>query len=654
MPYILNTEFTSRNTSDIESAEYDYKYPKGLDLRPKTKLHKDLVDEIMTRALHSATFISSRFDAWNTYDKSLTAYIDLTEKEKKVKDDDHRKPVSMVFPYSYTILETLMSYLTAAFFDDPIFRYEGSGPEDTVGAILMELLISHHCYKSKVILPLHTMMRDSLAYGFGVGVPGWQSITAKVARRRPVFNKLFEIFGQQVPDGFKKVTKEEVVFEGNDLSTIDPYKCLPDPNVSIVNIQHGEFFGWLEETNLFDLLTEEKNGDDLFNVKYLKHLQNRRTAIHKNNSKRSERSGLSGDKVTESNKARPVDLIHMYVKLIPKEMELGDSEYPEKWLFTIAADSVIIKARPAGFNHGKFPVCVAAPEFDGYTVTPVSRIEVLSGMQTALDFLLNAHIANVRKAVNDMLLVDPYLVNINDLRNPGPGKLIRMRRPAWGRGVENAVMQLGISDITRANVSDAGFLMEYMDKVAGTDSTMQGAVRKGGPERLTGQEFTGSRQGGMMRLERVAIMIATQAMQDIGEMFASHTQQLMSKDTYVKTIGDWERVLLEEFGKKAEQGRINVSPMDILVGYDTKIRTGQVPGLNYSQFWEKSFELLAKEPRLQQQFDIVRIFKHIARNNGVKNVDNFIVKNADMEQIEQQVQAGNMIPAGQAEGGMPV
>jgi len=246
------------------------------------------------------------------------------------------------------------------------------------------------------------------------------------------------------------------------------------------------------------------------------------------------------------------------------------------------------------------------------------------------------------------------LVNINDLRNPGPGKLIRMRRPAWGRGVENAVMQLGISDITRANVSDAGFLMEYMDKVAGTDSTMQGAVRKGGPERLTGQEFTGSRQGGMMRLERVAIMIATQAMQDIGEMFASHTQQLMSKDTYVKTIGDWERVLLEEFGKKAEQGRINVSPMDILVGYDTKIRTGQVPGLNYSQFWEKSFELLAKEPRLQQQFDIVRIFKHIARNNGVKNVDNFIVKNADMEQIEQQVQAGNMIPAGQAEGGMPV
>ena len=38
-----------------------------------------------------------------------------------------------------------------------------------------------------------------------------------------------------------------------------------------------------------------------------------------------------------------------------------------------------------------------------------------------------------------MLVVDPYLVNINDLKDPQPGKLIRLRRPAWGRGVDKVV-----------------------------------------------------------------------------------------------------------------------------------------------------------------------------------------------------------------------
>jgi hypothetical protein len=136
-------------------------------------------------------------------------------------------------------------------------------------------------------------------------------------------------------------------------------------------------------------------------------------------------------------------------------------------------------------------------------------------------------------------------------------------------------------------------------------------------------------------------------------MFASHTQQLMSEELYVATTGRWQQVLMAEYGDKVIKNRMKVSPFELLVNYDVKMRDGSVPGSNFSQVWVKMFELISQEPRLQQQFDIVRIFKHIARNSGAKNVEEFEVKAMPDAQVVDQVQAGNMIPMNEAvQGGM--
>ena len=80
---------------------------------------------VMRYGIESARVISRRHHSWEDIDEKLTVHIPTTEKEKEIKDKDRRKPVSIVFPYSYAILETLVSYLVAAFFPEPIFRYEG-------------------------------------------------------------------------------------------------------------------------------------------------------------------------------------------------------------------------------------------------------------------------------------------------------------------------------------------------------------------------------------------------------------------------------------------------------------------------------------------------------------------------------------------------
>lgn len=647
MPYIL-TGNPENLASTFQASDIRYDYPDGLDLRPGSTLHNFLKNEILQRTRESNAELSKRFDSWRKMDRTLTAYIAPDEEEQDVKDKDSRKPVSIVFPYSFAIMETILTYLVMAFFQDPIFRYEGTKPEDTIGAILLEHIISLHCNKTKVPLALHTMFRDSLAYGIGAVAPDWYEKYASVVSAEEEVTKSF----LGIPVGKRRVrsTSTGKVFEGNKLTNIDPYMMLPDPNVSIHDIQSGEYFGWIDRTNLMALLEQEKNGNgSIFNVKFLRLQHNKRgSQFYAHDSDREIRMGAST--LNGSVTTNPVDVIKMYATIVPKDWKLGDSEYPEKWLFYLANDEVIIRAEPARFNHDMYPAAICAPDFDGYSIAPLSRLEILYGLQEVLDWLFNSHIANVRKAINDMLVVDPYLININDLKDPKPGKIIRMRRPAWGRGVNDAVKQLQVADITRANIADSAYIVEWMQKIGGADDPIMGSLRKGGPERLTGREFQGTQVGAASRLQRLALVISFQAMKDIGYMFASHTQQMMSQESYVRASGEWRDFLVSEYGGDM----IKVSPYDLLIEYDVKIRDGTVPNSNFSEIWLRMFDIIAQQPELRNEFDIVKIFKHIARNAGEKNVDDFTrvkVQAQPDEQVIEEAQRGNLIPI---EGGRGV
>ena len=661
MPYIVRDP-QSRDSADSSEVNFNYDYPGGLNIKPGSKLHKKIKDEVLKRATESSGVMSKRFESWNQIDKTLTTYIELDDQEKTLKTHDERKPVSIVFPYSYAILETVLSYLMAAFLQKPVFLYDYVSPEDAVGTIMLEKVIDVHCSSrwTKVPLALHTMFRDCLTYGMGIVYPEWMRKfgTRTVAAETGFFSGIKNMF---VQEGYERRVEEVVKFEGNRLKNLDSYLILPDPNVSVSEVQDGEYFGWLERSNYMSLLSEEKNDDSLFNVKYVKSVHNKQTSIYANDKSARGKyatggtnqytlSGKSGEQTLRTSTVTyPVDIINMYITLIPKEWGLSKEEYPEKWLFSLAADDVVIRAQPLDLDHGLYPVAVCAPDFDGYSSTPISRLETLYGLQGTLDWMFNMHVANVRKAINDMFVYDPYLVNTKDLEKPGPGKLIRMRRPGWGRGVKDAVMQLGVNDITRQHIGDAGFIVEFMQKIGAADETMMGALRRGGPERLTGKEFQGTQQGAFSRLERIARMISIQAMGDIGYMFAAHTQQMMDEELYVTTTGRWQQRLMEDFGVRDD--RMKVTPFDLLVDYDIEVRDGSVPGGTATDSWIQVFKILMESEVVGQNFDILRVFKHIARQLGAKNVDDFIkVKTAPDDQMEEQARQGNVVPMEEAIG----
>jgi len=625
-----------------------YEYPYELDLTPGSKTHERIKNEVLRRARESHSVVANRVSSWNEIERVMTAYIEPTEEEKIIKSSNSRAPTSIVFPYSYVIMETVLTYLVMAFLNDPILQYKGVSPEDTVGAIMLEKVVQNQCDVFKVGLSLHTFLRDSIVYGIGAAAPAWEKkIGTNIREDKSGFLSYFRGHGT-------RTYEEEVIYEGNKLTNIDPYLYLPDPRVPSHRTQDGEFVGWIDLTSRMSLMREEKVGEELFNTKYLKGVQLKRTSIFTaEESHRNKKTGVSSYNSYDTRISNPVDVIYMFVDLIPKEWELGPSEYPEKWLFGLANDSIVIKTKKLGLAHGMYPIITASPDFDGYSILPLARSEILYGMQEVLDWLFNSHISNVRKAINDMLVVDPYLVNIADLKDPQPGKLIRMRRPAWGKGVKDAVQQLQVNDITKQNIADSSFIIQWMQKVGGADDSMMGSLRQGGPERLTGGEFQGTRAGAISRMERVAKVISLQGLQDMAYMFASHTQQLMTKETYINATGRWQRELVEVFGNKSQ---LKTTPWDLLIDYDVVAKDGTIPGGIDSASWIRLYDILAKNPQLGSQFDMVRIFEYMALNMGAKNVQDFRISPKIMsdDQINRERQKGNLVPMEGGEGNVGV
>jgi len=642
-----------RGSGALQNSDFKYRYPIGMNLKPGSELHEKLKGEILIRARESRSAMSARYSSWQDIDATLTAFIPLDDYEETLRAKDPRKPISIVVPLSYAALETILSYQVAAFLESPIFRYTGmGGSEDILGAMLMEKLIDLQANRSLMGLQIHTMLRDSNAYGFGVCTPVWCQRTGwRRVRREQGFNSMT---GDFISTGTEVKREQVISYEGSELYNIDPYNYLPDVNYAIQDVQRAEYVGWIRSDSRMNLLRQETTDPiTFFNGRYLEFIGGKSALTSEETSSR-DRYGVSDGTGYSSTVTHKIDVIYMYIDLIPMEWGIGQHTSAEKWMFALAGDQIIIAASPLDLDHGMFPVVVCAPEFDGYSASPISRVEMSYGLQKAIDFEFNSRFANIRKSLNDMFVVDPQMININDVRNPAPGKLIRLRKQAWGRGVQGAMEQLKVLDVTANNFADASHITALLDRVMGSESSIQGGIQRHG-ERITATEFQGYRGAALTRLERAARIAALQAINPLGMMIASHTQQFMTQEQYVAIAGEYEEELRAEFG---DQSHVLVGPLDIAVNFDLKMHDGSLPSAGDPNAWQMMLQTISTNPQLAAQFDVVRIFQHWARLAGAKDLSRFVNPNFKVmqdAQVQQQLQAGNIIPMEQASElpGMP-
>lgn len=647
-----DTRGSGNPTTSFRGLNFDYDYPRDLDLEPGSDLHDELLTRIKRRAQESHSAMSKKHEDWREIDRSLKGYV-RTEIDRgrggTSQDEDNKMP-QIVLPHSYANLETILTFMTTAFLQDPIFRYNAQGPEDAHKAFLLERVIAHQAKKKQFGLNLHTMWRDGFAYGIGVVAPKWTEEfgTKTEIREDGVLNRTADVLN--ITNKRRVQSPRTKLYEGHELENIDPYRFLPDPSNPIHEVQKAQFVGWISRTNEMNVLTREESQEGFFNGKYVREgVADPRSQFILGEEHASRRRNVNEETMSTND---PVDEIWMYVDLIPSEWGLGSEDRPQKWQFAVAGEQVITAARPLNLHHNRFPVVVVAPDYDGHTVTPPSRMGMIQDMQQVIDFLYSSHLLNIRKAINDMFIVDPKLVNIHDVSDPEPGKLIRMRRMAWGQGrIDEGIKQLEVADVTNQHIEEGNFLLNVMEQSTGATDIAKGITQDRGP-RVSATAAQGARQSVLSRMQKAARIIGMQGHQPLGELLALQTQQLMDEEQWVQVIGEAGQRNRERLSKEVQGGKVSVRPEDIVIPFDVQATDPSVPGSEDVKVWTDLFQTIAQSPQLVQRFDTVKLLKHIAQQMGAKNIDDFIQASeppqvmAD-EEVEQQAQSGNLRPAQQ-------
>ena len=667
----MNYDQNSRDNARMEmkAKDWDYKYPRGLDLRPGSRLHETILQKILEQCEYSKRVIDGMKDQWKKLDWSLNTYVPLDEAEAAVKNKDWRKPVNIVIPITFASLETFLTYLQSAFIQDPIHQYVGHG-ENRVGAMLLERMVAKHGQWFKEPLKLDTMWRDMLTYGIGAAHIGW----AKHRVRRTVSTEVDELLFEALK-GTKLQAKrgeilryleEEVAYEGNRLYTIDPYRIFLDPRVSPNDYQDASFIGWVEDGDIYDLLSREDDEDEgLFNVKALHNMAARNEASSKffldesgrNTRQQNETFGSSADPRENS----PVHLIRIYMRLIPSQCGLGKEDRPETWGFTVGGDSVIIQADRMNFDHGHYPIVIGAPNTDGHSVLPVSYLATTYGMQQTIDQYFRMHFEEVRTSINNKLVVDASQVEWEDLLDSRNGGIIRVRRDNYNvTNLDAVVKQLQTSAVTGNHVRDAGVMIDLLRQANGTTDITMGNLAAM-PERPTATGIDAAKTGALSRLQRIAQIIGRQCMDDIAWQCAYNSIQFQSMPMFIELAGRHEQQLRTAYGyAPGQMGEIEIGPYDLQPYFDVVPRDGALPNNENAQAWTTIMQTLLGVEGLGAQIaarsDVFKIFTHWARIMGARDIHEFVndggnqqvqpqvVPEQMMGALEQQVQAGNMVP----------
>lgn len=603
-------------------------------------LHQFILPRLQARLERSKKAMSDRHEAWERCEEQFHAYLPArtNDKLREVKrKNGEPQYTTLEIPYSYAIVLTAHTYITSTFLSrSPVLQIQGRHGEAQNAEMAMEALLDYQTQTGGHLVPYYIWTLDALKYGMGVVGTYWDE--EKITARRRV-EVVPTFLGLPIPGAKPRVEEmEEQVrgYVGNRLYNVRPQDFFPDPAYPVNQFQKGEFCARYVSLSWLDIIDGERDGT-YFNVDALK--RNRKEAIRLR-VQGSQQIKLPNDPefghLSDHFDTGSVDAHEIYVRLVPSDWRLGKAGYSEKWVFTLAEDGIIIGCRPLGYYHNRFPFGILEQEVDGHALFSRSMLEVMKPLNDTLTWLINTHFYNVRKALNDQFVVDPSKVVMKDLTDPNPGRLIRLKPAAYGTDTRLAVTQLQVGDVTRSHLSDAQMVEMMLQRVSGVNDNIMGMLNSG---RKTATEVRSSTTFSVNRLKTVTEYMSAMGFGPLTEQLVQTTQQMFDDDRKFKVVGDAASWLPEKF--------INVTPEDIAGFYDFVPVDGSLPVDRTAQvnMWNQLMQQAGALPQVMAQFDMTKIFAFVAQLAGLKNINQFKIQVVPDAMMQDQLQAGNSIPA---------
>lgn len=577
-----------------------------------SELHQKLVKEISVRCKMAEKAQNKQHDAWRRAEETVMAYVQESELDSRRRNDrDNGKPryTTMQIPYTYALLMSAHTYWTSVFFArTPVHQYQGLHGETEQQTQALEAVVNYQISSGGAMGPYYIWLYDAGKYGLGVLGTYWEK----------EITQFTEIMMDPVSGAKQQITRQLPGYEGNRLYNISPYDFFPDPRVTVGNFQKGEFVAIKRRLSWNDIIKKKAAG-------WYTNIDEVKRAVGTSDAADDSRSALerpTGSGETGSSLDHPmiVDSWEVYVELIPKEWGLGDTSYPEKWVFTITKDyKVIFSVAPLGAMHSQFPFDVAETEVEAYGQYNRGIPEIMAPIQNTMDWLVNTHFFNTRAMLNNLFVVDPTKVIMKDFENPSPGGLIRLKPEAFGQDLRTFFHQVPMQDVTQSNFNDLGVMQSMAERVLGVNDQIMGALG-GGSSRKTATEVRTSTGFGVNRLKTVTEYISATAFSSHAQKIVANTQQFYTGEKKFRIAGS----LALEAGK----GFIDVDPQSITGAFQFVPVDGTLPVDRMAQvnLWKEILMGMGRMPQVAMSYDLGKIFAWMANLAGLKNINQFKIQ----------------------------
>jgi hypothetical protein len=631
-------------------------------LRPDSDTHGRLLEHFKERIRFSEERMRKFHSRWTANERRVQAYIQLSDYEQLLKDQSDAKGqpqlVNIVIPHTYATLATAVTYWLHTFTGRvPHFPVRSNQGERVNAAQTMEIVLQYNADHSRFVKQVYQFLNDCGLYGVGILRPEFKTIK----RMRTVIKPGSPNVGLAAltPETEYKARELRTVYQGSEIGTIDPYMFLPDPRVPMVEVnKRGEWVAWRSYNGRHELKRGASEGIYV-HVDAIPKTLPRREVSDGLSSARSAISGGDPFPGAEEGRLREPGMgnIGDYIQvdegtfeLIPSEFGLaglvgdtGSPNAPRKFLVTVANLGQIIRLTPFDHDHDMHPVCVAEPHTMGYGFGQPSMTDYGAPFQDLLGWLFNSHMENVRNAVSNMLVVDPSRVEMQDLkRKPTGGRLIRLKKSAYGTDVGQAVSQLSVMDVTRGHLGDMDIVTRLADSLSGVGDNLR-AIQSGGG-RKSATEVRVSADSGASRLAATAKLISGQGMVDLAQQMSLDNQQFLEHEFAIQSIGD-----------RWLSSPIMVKPGDIAGDFYFPIHDGTLPVDKTAMFdlWRELFGIILQDMQLRTVYDVPRIFDFVAELGGAYNVEGFKIQVVPDQVATALGQSGNAVPTGAMPGAMP-
>lgn len=637
---------------------------EGPDFAVGTALHRRLVEAIRRRIDRSAQIMSQRYTRWNANDAFLRGYVDFSRKDKEgIKEYPYAR--SIVVPYTYAVVQIYLTYLMAVFTArEPIFPVQGYGPEDVRAAEAMEHVLAYQMDRKDGTLMLHGFFQDVLRYSVGAMKVPWEVERSETTQRVPVPFPLSLVLG---PD--REVTTESIGYEGNTLIPVDPFSFFPDPTVSLGDFAaHAEFAAHrIIRSRAYIRQRADEGIYHLENVAKIpvRTLTDLLPTEGGEEARRDEFlqvSALQAHEPTDMMDKGPVLLEEMQIRLVPNDWGLGPSTRVEPWFLTLANKEIVIRARRAPYHHQSLIYVMGTFGYDPHAHFTQSLPELMEGLQTALTWLYNSHMENVRRGLNIQAVYDPSMLETEDLKNPEAMKWIRITSDYYGvpGAVERASKQLSFVDVTQNHFRDMAVHLDMIQRVTAATDPQAGIETE---TRRTATEVQNVLVQSGRRLQLLASQLSSQSIRPLGRLMMAQTQQFMSEPVWVRLLGTASKDLL----RSANGTLFRVSPQNIQGRFDLKLQDASLPPdpARFAQVWKELFMGLSANANLQQAFAqegvrvrLTTLFKRTVEAMGIKNIGDFFEAITPPQvmpdaQMAEQLQRGNLGPLGAGGNGLP-